>query len=84
MKINWKVRSRNPMFWMTIIPAMAAFAYSMLSAFDITPGISEDAVVNAFTSIITGLSMLGVLVDPTTTGVTDSNQAMTYETPNGG
>ena len=81
MKINWKVRLKNPTFWLTVVPATVTFVYFLLSAFDIVPGISEVTVINALTAIITGLTALGVLVDPTTKGVGDSERALCYECP---
>lgn len=84
MKINWKVRLKNPVFWMTLIPAVVTFVYTLLALVDIVPSISEETVINGIFSVITGLSTLGVLVDPTTAGVSDSEQAMTYDKPKGG
>ncbi len=81
MKINWKVRLKNPTFWLTIVPATVTFVYCLLSAFDVVPGISEVTVINALTAIITGLTALGVLVDPTTDGLGDSERALRYEIP---
>ncbi len=81
MKINFKVRLKNPVFWLTIIPAAATFIYSMLGCFDIVPRISEDVLVNALTGIVTALTTLGVLVDPTTKGIGDSERAMSYTDP---
>jgi len=79
--INWKVRLRNPIFWVTVLPALAAFTYTVLGAFDIVPAVSENDIVNIITSIVTALTTLGVLVDPTTEGVSDSILAMSYEKP---
>ena len=81
MKINWKVRLRNPVFWLTLIPAVAAFAYTFLGCFGIVPSISEDTLVNACTAIVMALSTIGVLVDPTTKGVNDSDRALSYDDP---
>ena len=81
MKINWKVRLRNPVFWLTLIPAVATFGYTVLGSLGVVPTISEDTMVNAGTAIVTALSTIGVLVDPTTKGVSDSERAMNYETP---
>ena len=81
MKINWKVRLKNPVFWMTMIPALSSFVYTVLGCFGIIPSISEDILVNALTSIITALATVGVLVDPTTKNVGDSNRAMKYNEP---
>lgn len=84
MKINWKVRIKNPVFWTTLIPAAVTFAYTLLSLAGIFPSISEEMMVKGLFCIITGLTTLGVLVDPTTAGVSDSAQAMTYDKPKGG
>lgn len=80
-KINWKVRIKNPMFWLTMIPAIATFAYTVLACFDIIPAISQDALVNALVAIVTALTTLGVLVDPTTKGVRDGALGSTYDEP---
>lgn len=79
--INLKVRLRNPVFWATIIPALLAFIYSVLGAFDVVPAVTESEVVNIITAIISALTTIGVLNDPTTAGISDSEQAMTYEKP---
>ncbi len=81
MKINLKVRLKNPVFWLTIIPAIAACVYTILGLFGIVPTVTEDYLVNVLSAIVTVLTMLGVLVDPTTSGVTDSDQAMEYIVP---
>lgn len=79
--INWKVRIKNPLFWMTVIPAAVSFVYCVLGAFGIVPALTESMVLNIVSSVITALTTLGVLVDPTTAGIGDSDLAMTYEFP---
>jgi phi LC3 family holin len=81
MKINWKARFKNPVFWMTIIPALTGFIYTVLGAFGIVPALTENMVLNLATMVITALTTLGVLVDPTTAGINDSHLAMTYKAP---
>ncbi|MFI3141913.1 MAG: phage holin [Clostridia bacterium] len=81
MKVNWKVRVRNPVFWATLIPAIVALAYTILGLFDVVPTLSENMAVNTATTLITALSTLGVLVDPTTSGFSDSSKALSYSTP---
>ena len=81
MKINWKVRLKNPVFWLTAVPAVVSFIYTMLGIFGVVPAVAEDTVVQAITAIVTALTAVGVLVDPTTSGVSDSDQALTYEEP---
>ena len=82
MKINLKVRFKNPIFWLTVIPAVITFIYTVLGAFGVVPALSEDVVVNIVTALISALTTVGVLVDPTTKGVGDSERAMGYDTPN--
>lgn len=79
--INWKVRIKNPVFWMTIVPSGVSFVYCVLGACGIVPALTESMVMNIFSAVITALTTLGVLVDPTTEGVGDSALAMTYNVP---
>ena len=57
-------------------------AYTVLGAFEVVPALSEDVVVNIVTALISALTTVGVLIDPTTKGVGDSERAMGYDTPN--
>ena len=84
MKINLKVRFKNPVFWLTVIPAVITFIYTVLGAFDVVPALSQDVVVNIVTAIITALTTIGVLIDPTTKGVGDSKRALEYDRPSDG
>ncbi len=81
MKINWKVRIKNPVFWTTIIPAITGMVYTVLGALGVVPALTENMVLNIMTVVITALTALGVLVDPTTAGLSDSHMAMTYKAP---
>mgnify|MGYP002515645509 CR=1 FL=1 len=80
-KINWKVRFKNPMFWLTAIPAVTAFVYSVLGLFGVVPRFGEDSVVNIGSAAVAALTTLGVLIDPTTKGVCDSCDVLKYEEP---
>jgi phi LC3 family holin len=81
MKINWKVRLKNKLFWVTFIPMTIAFLYMLLSVFGITPKISENNLVNVLLTFISSLAELGILVDPTTPGTSDSERALSYDAP---
>ena len=81
MKINWKVRLRNPVFWLTGVPAVITTVYAILGLFGVVTAISEDLLINLITTLISTLTTLGVLIDPTTKGTSDSKQAMTYTEP---
>lgn len=79
MKINWKVRFKNKTFVVSFVTVVVTFMYQILSLLGITPALSESMVMNLITTVINALVMLGVLVDPTTKGIKDSDRAMTYE-----
>lgn len=83
MKINWKVRIKNKNFWITIIPAFLIFVQAALAIFGIHIDIGDIGnkllvVVNAAFGVLT---ILGIVTDPTTAGMSDSKQAMTYDKP---
>ena len=79
--INWKVRIKNPVFWTTVIPAAISFIYCVFGAFGIVPALTENMVLNFASAVIAMLTTLGVLIDPTTAGISDSALAMTYKEP---
>ena len=81
MKINWKVRLKQPAFWIATIPVVISFVYSVLALLDVVPSITEDSVQNLFIMAVSLLAQLGIVVDPTTKGVSDSDRAMNYEKP---
>lgn len=83
MKINWIVRIKNKAFWIAIIPALALVVQAVAAVFGFTIDLSTLvgkllAVVDAVFAV---LVILGIVVDPTTEGVRDSERAMTYEEP---
>lgn len=83
MKINWKVRIKNKNFWLTVIPALLLLVQVVLAVFGVTIDIGEIgnkliAVVNAAFGV---LAILGIVTDPTTATLSDSEQALTYEKP---
>jgi phi LC3 family holin len=81
MKINWKVRFKN-VTWLTMfISLIVGFVFNMLKLFGIVPSITENQIMNVVSQVLTFLGLIGVLVDPTTAGISDSNRAMSYEEP---
>ena len=83
MKINWKVRIKNKNFWLALIPAMLLLGQVVAGVFGYSLDLGDLgnkllAVVNAAFGV---LAILGIVTDPTTKGVSDSDQAMTYEKP---
>ena len=82
MRINIKARLKNKTFLISFSALAIAFVYQILSLFGVTPGISENEVVSIFSIVINILACIGVVVDPTTDGMNDSDRAMTYFTDN--
>lgn len=83
MKINWKVRLLSAKFWLAIVPAVLLLAQAVAAPFGYkwdfaNLGTQLTGIVNAVFAV---LSILGVVTDPTTAGVTDSARALTYSKP---
>lgn len=80
-KINWKVRLKNPVFWATAVPGALSLVYLILGLLGIVPTVTEDYLVQIILTIIDILTNLGILVDPTTRGISDSERAQAYTCP---
>lgn len=81
--INWLVRIKNKAFWIALIPAVLLLIQVVAAVFGITIDLGDMgnkllAVVNAVFAVLT---ILGVVTDPTTDGITDSKQALEYTEP---
>lgn len=89
MKINWKVRIKNPYFWIQIGIAilMPILAYLGLAVEDLTTWgkvgqVLLEAVLNPYVLGLVVVSVFNAIQDPTTKGLSDSDKAMTYTEPN--
>ena len=89
MSINWKIRVKNVSFWVSVVIAIVTpvLAYFGLTAQDITTwsaigNLIVKAVSNPYVILMIIVSVYNAVVDPTTTGVTDSANALTYNEPN--
>lgn len=86
MKINWTVRLKNKTFWLSMIPAVLLLIQVVAAVFNYRLDLGDlgnklIAVVNAVFAV---LAILGVVTDPTTAGMSDSEQALTYDEPKEG
>ena len=81
MQINWKVRFQNKTFLAGLISLVVVFIYDLLQLLEIAPVVTQSAVMQVAEGILTILGMVGVIADPTTAGLSDSRQAMTYDAP---
>lgn len=82
-KINWKVRIANKSFWLTMVPAMLLLIQLVAKLFGLEikmDGLQEN-LLNIINALFVVLSVLGIAVDPTTKGISDSEKALTYTEP---
>ena len=81
MKLNWKVRFKNKVWLGSFFSLVVGFVYSLLALFDVFPAVTQNLVVQLLNQVLTFLGLIGVIVDPTTAGLEDSDRAMGYEAP---
>lgn len=81
MKINWKVRFQNKVTLTAIVMAVVALVYQVLGIIGVVPAVAESTIVEVAGMVINLLVLLGIVVDPTTEGAGDSQQALTYTEP---
>lgn len=84
MKMNIPVRMRNPWFWVGIVGLfMTAIGVSpeTLTSWAALKQALVDFIGNPFLIGSAAVALLGQFIDPTTAGVGDSAQAMTYTAP---
>ena len=83
MKINWSVRIKNKVFWFAIIPAILMLIQTIGNVFGIVFDFGDlsDKLLAVIEAVFVVLAILGIVADPTTTGVSDSEQALTYTEP---
>jgi phi LC3 family holin len=89
--INLKVRFKNPIFLSQIVLSVLTpiLAYAGLTLADLTSWsalgqVLIDAMLNPYVLGLVAVSVWNALNDPTTKGLSDSKQAMTYSSPKGG
>lgn len=78
MKINWKVRLRNKAWLASVLALVISFVYDLLAMLDVAPPMSQDWLMSLLQTVLTLLTALGVVIDPTTDGAADSDRAMKY------
>lgn len=81
--INWKVRIKNKIFWLSIIPAILLLIQAVAAVFGYTLDFTDlsSKLVAVVEAAFVVLAILGIVADPTTAGMSDSYLAMTYEKP---
>lgn len=81
--INWTVRIKNKNFWLALIPALLLLVQVVAEVFGlhIDLGALGDKLLAVVNALFAVLAILGIVTDPTTAGVSDSAQALTYTAP---
>ena len=83
MKINWEVRVKNKLFWVAIIPAFLVLIQAIANVFGFVLDLGDlgNKLLAVVESVFVILALLGIVTDHTTSGVSDSEQALTYTKP---
>lgn len=81
--INWQVRIKSKQFWLSLIPAVLLLVQVVAAVFgfELDLGDIGNKLLDVVNALFAVLAILGIVVDPTTDGVGDSAQAMTYTEP---
>lgn len=80
-KINWKLRLQNKVTLLAIISGILDVVYMILAVCGVAPRIDQSAVYAILSGIVKVLCLVGVVVDPTTSGIGDSQNALNYTEP---
>lgn len=82
-KINWSVRLKNKNFWLALVPALALLAQAFANIFNLTLefGDTVDKILVFINVLFAFLVLVGIVNDPTTAGLSDSERALTYTEP---
>lgn len=83
MKINWKIRIKNKLFWLAIIPMLFLLVQQVFAIFGIAFDYAnlQDRVLAIVGTIFAILGALGIVTDHTTEGLNDTEKVMTYTEP---
>ena len=81
--INWKVRWKNLDFWLALIPAVLLLASVVLDLFGIKYdfNVLNEKLIAVIKALFMVLTILGIVNDPTTDSLKDSQRAMSYQEP---
>lgn len=81
--INWAVRFKNKAFWLALVPAVFLFIQAVMQIFGFNFDFTELSthIVGAIEALFVVLTIIGVVADPTTEGISDSERALGYKEP---
>ncbi len=81
MRINWTLRLKNKATLAALATTVLAFVYQVCGIFGIVPPVTQDSLAQLACIVLNLLVALGVITDPTTSGVSDSARALGYDEP---
>jgi len=82
-KINWKIRAKNPYFWLGLggaILAASGISPESITSWSMIGQVLLDFISNPFAVISVIITIIGIIADPTTAGIADSSRALRYNT----
>lgn len=81
--INWTVRFKNKQFWLSFVPAVLLLiqVIAAVFGFELDLGDLGNRLLDVVNALFAVLALLGIVTDPTTSGVSDSTLAMSYDKP---
>lgn len=84
MQINWRVRLKNKTFWVSLAALILPFAYNLLGLCGIVPSLTQDTLSDLVLGALNILVAIGLIIDPTTQGLSDSDRVLHKEDNNNG
>ena len=79
--INWKVRLKSGPFWLGIASAVILAVFYILDLCGVVTNVTASQIIEAVQLLLLIPASIGIISDPTTKGVKDSQLAMTYDAP---
>ncbi|AKG94424.1 holin [Enterococcus phage Ec-ZZ2] len=75
--MDWKTRIKNKAFWIALIPAVIVLIQVLGNVFGLDlsnlTGLSQQ-LIDVVNAVFVVLSILGVVIDPTTKGIKDNKE----------
>lgn len=84
MKINWTVRLKHKPFLVGCFSLILLLTQQIFALFGIDTTIHNEQITDIFNTVLGFLILMGVVTDPTTEGMSDSNKALQYKEPKKG
>ncbi len=81
MKINWKLRFKNKATLAALLACIIAFLYQIFGILEIAVPVSERDTIQIITLLLNVFTAMGIVIDPTTSGISDSENALNYPAP---